>query len=101
MLYDRLSFLRGLAHVLRQVRPAFILNSVQVFLMIIFAVATTVSANIAGCKNAEDDPHADLEGYTDALPGFCRDKRAAAAFFWLNFSAPLLLFTLRTRWRRC
>jgi hypothetical protein len=58
--------------------------------MLILALATTVSANVGGCKNADNDANADIEGYTDALPTFCRDKRAAAAFFWLNFCSSAL-----------
>jgi hypothetical protein len=52
--------------------------------MMVIAIASTVSANVGGCKDASKDAHADLEGYTDVLGGFCRNKRAAAAFFWLT-----------------
>jgi hypothetical protein len=37
-----------------------------------------------GCSDVKKDPNAKLEGYTNALPGFCRNKRAGAAFFWFD-----------------
>lgn len=55
--------------------------------MLILALVTSISANVGGCKDASKDPHHDLKGYTEALPTFCRDKRASAAFFWLSFLA--------------
>ncbi|KAL8280301.1 hypothetical protein RQP46_007218 [Phenoliferia psychrophenolica] len=98
LLYEKVSFLRGLARGLRQIRIGVIINGVQTFLMVLMALITTISANSGGCKNADDDPHKDLEGYTDAMGPFCRNKRAGAAFFWLNFFAwattlGLILFT--------
>ncbi|EMS23047.1 hypothetical protein NBRC10512_004720 [Rhodotorula toruloides] len=86
-LADRFHFLRGLERGLKQVRIAVILNAFQTGVMLILALVTSISANVGGCKDASKDPHHDLKGYTDALPGFCRDKRASAAFFWLNFVA--------------
>jgi len=59
-------------------------------------IITTVSANVGGCKDPSKDAHADLEGYQDALGGFCRNKKAGAAFFWLNASTfSTLPFVLR------
>ncbi|ORY77642.1 hypothetical protein BCR35DRAFT_305416 [Leucosporidium creatinivorum] len=84
LLCDKLTFLRGLDRALRQIRVAVIINASTGFWMIIIAIASTVSANVGGCKDASKDAHADLEGYTDVLGGFCRNKRAAAAFFWLT-----------------
>ncbi|GAA6025591.1 hypothetical protein JCM11491_004769 [Sporobolomyces phaffii] len=82
---DKLKFLRSLDRVTRQIRVAVIINSFQALCMILMAIVTTVSANRGGCRDASTDPHADVEGYVDALDaaGFCRNKRAAAAFFWL------------------
>ncbi|GAA6064132.1 hypothetical protein JCM10212_006771 [Sporobolomyces blumeae] len=91
---DKLKFLRGLERAMRQIRIATIINAFQSLCMILMAIITTVSANVGGCKNAESDAHADLEGYVDALPGFCRNKRAAAAFFWLNTVAWLAALAL-------
>ncbi|KAK4700109.1 hypothetical protein P7C70_g6142, partial [Phenoliferia sp. Uapishka_3] len=87
LLYERLLFLRGVARGLRQIRIGIIVNGCQTALMLIMGLATTVSANTGGCKNASSDEHADLDGYTDAMGPFCRNKRAGAAFFWLNFLA--------------
>ena len=69
--------------------------------MLLMALVNTVSANVGGCKDATKDAHADLEGYVDALPSFCRSKRASAAFFWLHFCAsPPLSLPERCRSRR-
>jgi len=93
LLADKLRFLRPLERGLKQIRIAVILQAFQVVCMLLMALVNTVSANVGGCKDATKDAHADLEGYVDALPAFCRNKRASAAFFWLNFCAspPLYL----------
>lgn len=70
-----------------QIRAAFIVNAFHVGLLLIAALATTISANVGGCKNRENDPNKELKGYTDAMGPFCRNKRAGAAFFWLTFAA--------------
>lgn len=49
-------------------------------------IIATVSANSGGCKNRSADPNAGKAGYTAAMDPFCRNKRAAAAFFWLTLS---------------
>ncbi|GAA5999192.1 MARVEL domain-containing protein [Rhodotorula paludigena] len=87
MLADKIRFLRPLERGLKQVRIAVILNAFQAALQLVLALVTTISANVGGCKDASKDAHAETEGYTDTLGGFCRDKRAGAAFFWLNFFA--------------
>lgn len=86
-LADKLRFLRPLERGLKQIRVAVILEVFQVVCMLLMALVQSVSANVGGCKDPTKDGNADLEGYVDALPGFCRDKRASAAFFWLNFCA--------------
>ncbi|GAA6033943.1 hypothetical protein JCM8097_000420 [Rhodosporidiobolus ruineniae] len=100
LLADTITFLRGLERAMKQIRVAVIVNTFQSGLMLLLAIVATVSANVGGCKDASKDAHADTEGYTDALPGFCRDKRAGAAFYWLTFFAwagslalTLLVFT--------
>ncbi|GJN92895.1 hypothetical protein Rhopal_005935-T1 [Rhodotorula paludigena] len=90
MLADKIRFLRPLERGLKQVRIAVILNAFQAALQLVLALVTTISANVGGCKDASKDAHAETEGYADALGGFCRDKRAGAAFFWLNFCASSL-----------
>ncbi|KAM0755274.1 hypothetical protein T439DRAFT_322312 [Meredithblackwellia eburnea MCA 4105] len=98
LLYEKFLFLRGIARGLRQVRIGVIVNASQTLFMLLMALVTTISANSGGCKNPDSDPNKDKEGYTDAMPGFCRNKRAGAAFFWLNFFAwattlALILYT--------
>lgn len=50
-----------------------------------FRIATTASANAAGCKDPTKDPNFDNEQWRDQLPEFCRNKRASAAFFWFSW----------------
>ncbi|POY69984.1 hypothetical protein BMF94_7028 [Rhodotorula taiwanensis] len=87
LLADTLRFLRGPERFFKQIRSSIVLDSSQVALNLLLAIVTTASASSAGCKDPSKDPHADKEGYTDALPSFCRNKRASAAFFWLAFFA--------------
>lgn len=62
-------------------------------------IVTTVSANVGGCKDPSKDAHADLEGYRDVLGGFCTNKKAGAAFFWLNASTSSLFLVTSGRVR--
>jgi hypothetical protein len=60
-----------------------------------FRFIVTISAwTQAGCKNAENDPHAESNGkdFVNALPGWCNTKKAGAIFFWLTFSKRLSLW---------
>ncbi|GAA5888021.1 hypothetical protein JCM16303_000182 [Sporobolomyces ruberrimus] len=91
---DKLKFLRSLDCVMKQIRVAAIVNALQSLCMLLMAIITTVSVNSGGCKDPSKDSHADLEGYKEALPGFCRNKRAGAAFFWLNAVAWLVALSL-------
>lgn len=48
-----------------------------------------------GCKNAANDPHAELgDKFKEGLPGWCRTKKAGSMFFWLGFRESLPLSTL-------
>ncbi|GAA5980651.1 hypothetical protein JCM11641_000163 [Rhodosporidiobolus odoratus] len=94
LLADKVRFLQGLERALKQIRVAVIINAFQSTVFLLAAIITTVSANVGGCKDASKDAHADVDGYTDALPTFCRNKRAAAAFFWLTFFSWLGSLTL-------
>lgn len=87
ILADDWRFLRGLERFFKQIRVSIILDSSQVTLNLMMAAIATASASSSGCKDPSKDPHADIEGYTDALPSFCRNKRASAAFFWLALGA--------------
>ncbi|GAA5878875.1 hypothetical protein JCM3774_004357 [Rhodotorula dairenensis] len=94
ILADNWRFLRGLERFFKQIRVSVILDSTQFILNLLMAAIATASASSAGCKDPSKDPHADIEGYTDALPTFCRNKRASAAFFWLALVACSGTFTL-------
>lgn len=48
---------------------------------------TTISANVSGCKNPYNDPHASLPNYLEALPHFCQNKRGLAVFTWFSLIA--------------
>lgn len=72
---------------MRQVRVGLISHIIETVLLLIMALVNTISANTAGCKNPADDPNASVEGYIDKLPGFCRNKRALTAFYWLALVA--------------
>lgn len=87
ILADNWRFLRGLERFFKQIRVSVILDSTQVILNLLMAAIATASASSAGCKDPSKDPHAAIEGYTNALPTFCRNKRASAAFFWLALLA--------------
>lgn len=87
LLADIIRFFRGPERFFKQIRTSIILDSTQVALNLLLAAITTGSASSGGCKDASLDPHADKDGYPDALPPFCRDKRASAAFFWLSLAA--------------
>lgn len=87
ILADDWRFLRGLERFFKQIRVSIILDSSQVTLNLMMAAIATASASSSGCKDPSKDPHADIERYTEALPSFCRNKRASAAFFWLALVA--------------
>jgi hypothetical protein len=87
ILADDWRFLRGFERFFKQIRVSIILDSSQVTLNLMMAAIATASACSSGCKDPSKDPHAEIEGYTDALPSFCRNKRASAAFFWLTLGA--------------
>jgi hypothetical protein len=63
----------------------------------------TISAfTEAGCKNANNDPHANSRpsGFKDGLPNWCNTKKAAGFFFWFAFcfwAASLVLIIMEWR----
>jgi len=101
LIYEKYDRLKGAARATRQVRVNFIINGSQVGLLLIASLLTTISAYTAGCSNVNKDPNAKIKGYTNALPGFCRNKRAGAAFFWFNLLlwGVSLALTLRSWWQ--
>ena len=66
----------------------------------LFSFIVTISAwTEPGCKNPDNDPHAEPLGddFKNGLPGWCSTKKAGAIFFWLVFGQSLQLF-LDTRY---
>ena len=64
---------------------------------------TTISAwTQAGCKNADNDPHAGLgDSFKNSLGSWCSTKKAGAIFFWLAFGFWAASLTLAViEWRR-
>lgn len=84
-IYERTDMLRGFARAIRLTRIQFIVYGTQTGLTLILSLAATISAYTGGCKNPSDDPHHEKADYMAHLNGFCRNKRAAAAFWWFSF----------------
>ncbi|CAH7687737.1 hypothetical protein BY996DRAFT_4583657 [Phakopsora pachyrhizi] len=84
-IYERTDMLRGFSRAIRLTRIQFIIYGTQTGLTLILSLATTISAYTGGCKNPQDDPHASDKDYISNISGFCRNKRAAAAFWWFSF----------------
>jgi hypothetical protein len=109
VIFERTGKLRGLVRAIKQVRVGFIVEGTQTTLTLLLAfvsslcrcrlwvavvcaeteiirrLVNSISANVKGCKDPSTDPHASKKGYTDKLPGFCRNKRALTAFLWFSF----------------
>ncbi|KAK0570237.1 hypothetical protein OC861_000188 [Tilletia horrida] len=96
----------GAARALKEARVGLVCNGLWVVLLLIISLAQTISAyTSAGCKDPSKDPHAttskgDKGAFQSSLPGFCRNKRALAAFLWFDWVAWLLSLLLFMRsWR--
>ncbi|KAK4046600.1 hypothetical protein OIV83_005970 [Microbotryomycetes sp. JL201] len=87
LMAERTGFFSSVDRITRQIRFSAMLGGSMLVLLFILCLATTISANVAGCKDPLKDPHADHEAYVATLEGFCRNKGAGAAFFWLAFFA--------------
>ncbi|TFK66297.1 hypothetical protein BDN72DRAFT_800164 [Pluteus cervinus] len=88
VLYEKYDKFVRLARALREVRVAFILTGTGATFSLLIAFITAISAwTQAGCKNAENDPHAKEAGddFVRNLPGWCSTKKAGSVFFWLTF----------------
>ncbi|WRT68953.1 uncharacterized protein IL334_005935 [Kwoniella shivajii] len=98
IIYDRWDKLRRPAQFLGQTRSTFILHAFGTFIMLLSAFIVTISAwTEKGCKNADDDPHADLgDTFKDDLKDWCTTKKASAVFDWLSFAAWAVLLVLTT-----
>ena len=81
---------KQLHRILSEARVGMVTNGIFVGLTLIVAVTQTISAYISpGCKDPEKDPHAvgPLKNkYVAEIPGWCRTKRAEAAFLWFLWS---------------
>ncbi|MBW0527158.1 hypothetical protein O181_066873 [Austropuccinia psidii MF-1] len=84
-IYERTDMLRGFARAIRLTRVQFIIYGTQTGLALLLSLTTTISAYSQGCKDPNQDPHASNKDYISHLGGFCRNKRAAAAFWWFSF----------------
>ncbi|KAF8656876.1 hypothetical protein AX16_002422 [Volvariella volvacea WC 439] len=103
VLYEKYDKFVRLARALREVRVGFILTGAGTTFSLLIAFITTISAwTQPGCKNAENDPHAEEKGedFVKGLAGWCQTKKAGAIFFWLAFAfwtASLVLLILDWR----
>ncbi|KAL9935487.1 hypothetical protein V8E36_005835 [Tilletia maclaganii] len=96
----------GAARALQEARVGLVCNGTWAGLLLIISLAQTISAyTSAGCKDHARDPHADSskgdhKEFQASLGGFCRSKRALAAFLWFDWVAWLLSLLLFLRsWR--
>nr|XP_019009744.1 uncharacterized protein I206_05304 [Kwoniella pini CBS 10737]OCF48525.1 hypothetical protein I206_05304 [Kwoniella pini CBS 10737] len=96
IVYDRWDKLKSPARFLGQTRSTFILHAFGTFLLLLCAFIVTISAWTAkGCKNADNDPHADLgDDFKNGLKDWCTTKKASAIFDWLAFGAWTALLVL-------
>ncbi|KAG0150886.1 hypothetical protein CROQUDRAFT_651717 [Cronartium quercuum f. sp. fusiforme G11] len=84
-IYERTDVLKGFARAIRLTRIQFIVYGTQTGLALILSLVATISAYTGGCKDPKSDPNAELADYVSHMGGFCRNKRAAAAFWWFTF----------------
>lgn len=98
---------KNFTRALSEARVGLVSNGVFAFLLLILAMTQTISAfTSAGCKNPKNDPHAggkDREDFVHQLGGWCRTKRAEAAFCWFLWATwflSLLLFLRQWRLER-
>ncbi|EFP90843.2 hypothetical protein PGT21_036849 [Puccinia graminis f. sp. tritici] len=84
-IYERTDMLRGFARAIRLTRIQFIVYGTQTGLALVLSLIATISAYTGGCKDSKSDPNASNTDYISHIGGFCRNKRAAAAFWWFSF----------------
>ncbi|KAA1077118.1 hypothetical protein PGTUg99_004782 [Puccinia graminis f. sp. tritici] len=84
-IYERTDMLRGFARAIRLTRIQFIVYGTQTGLALVLSLIATISAYTGGCKDSKSDPNASNTAYISHIGGFCRNKRAAAAFWWFSF----------------
>ncbi|KAG7089632.1 hypothetical protein E1B28_011295 [Marasmius oreades] len=86
--YEKYDKMIRLARALKEVRVGFILTGTGTGASLLIAFIVTISAwTQPGCKNADNDPHADKgDDFKKGLIGWCNTKKAAAIFLWLAFA---------------
>ena len=108
-IYERSGYktMKGFSRALSEARVGLVANGIFGFLLLILAMTQTISAYTSpGCKDPKKDPHAggkDRADFVNQLGGWCRTKRAEAAFCWFLWVAwffSLLLFLRQWRLER-
>lgn len=94
--------LKGLTGALSETRVGLVSNGFFALLLLFVSAAQTISAyTSAGCKDPTKDPHAgvvkDKDAFIKSLDGWCRTKRAEAAFCWFLWVAWFLSLMLFLR----
>lgn len=102
VVYERYDKLVRLARAMKEVRVGFILTGTGTTASLLIAFIVTISAwTQPGCKNPDNDPHADKgDDFKNGLSGWCSTKKAAAIFLWLAFvgwGASVVLLILHWR----
>lgn len=109
IIYERSNYkmMKGTTRALSEARVGLVSNGVFGFLLLILAMTQTISAYTSpGCKNPQNDPHGkgkDRAQFVAQLGGWCRTKRAEAAFcwfLWVTWFLSLLLFLRQWRLER-
>ncbi|EPQ27436.1 uncharacterized protein PFL1_04974 [Pseudozyma flocculosa PF-1] len=108
-IYERSGFknLKATYRALQEARVGIVTNATFTGLNLILALTQTISAyTSAGCKDATKDPHAQgdkKDDFIKEIPGWCRTKRAEAAFcwfLWIAWTFSLLIFLRQWRIER-
>lgn len=94
--------MKGLTGALSETRVGLVINGFFGLLLLFVSTAQTISAyTSAGCKDPTKDPHAGVvknkDAFVKALDGWCRTKRAEAAFCWFLWVAWFLSLMLFLR----
>ncbi|SNX83112.1 uncharacterized protein MEPE_01818 [Melanopsichium pennsylvanicum] len=109
IIYERSGYryMKSFSRALSEARVGMVCNGVVGFLLLILSMTQTISAyTSSGCKDHTKDPHAggkDSADFVKQLGGWCRTKRAEAAFcwfLWVTWFLSLLLFLRQWRLER-
>jgi len=96
VIYEKYDKFARLARALKELRVMFILSTAGLVVSLLIAFITIISAfTQPGCKNADNDPHADKgDDFKKGLDGFCSTKKAGSVFFLLAFVFWVCTFVL-------